>query len=501
MRILFASSEAYPFSKTGGLGDVSSALCRALSQAGHDVILVTPHYPRMIAKGGARVPAISHDGIPIEIRINDSVVKGRLLESQLADSNARVFLVEQPYYFDRPGPYGDGQRDYRDNCERFVFFCRAVLETARQLDWRPDIIHANDWQTGLLPALFQIESRFEPTFDHAASIFTIHNMAFQGQFWHWDVLLTGLDWKYFNWHQMEFFGNLNLLKTGIVFCDLLTTVSPTYAREIQTAEFGEGLQGVVSTRRNDLVGILNGIDTDDWNPATDRFLAMNYNAETVREGKAACKAALQSRMGLPLRPDVPLVGMVSRITSQKGFDLLADRRRELLSFDAQYVFLGTGDPYYEDFVRGICQEAPEKVAATIGFDEELSHQIEAGADVFLMPSRFEPCGLNQMYSLQYGTVPVVRAVGGLADSVVDVNNETLANETATGFRFHDYRSDELIRTLARALGHYRDGAIWSQLIRTGMQRDWSWRRSAEDYVAIYQRAIAKRRAGNLLVVN
>ncbi|MDP1798095.1 MAG: glycogen synthase GlgA [Planctomycetaceae bacterium] len=494
MQIIFSSSEAAPFSKTGGLADVASSLPKALSQAGHQVALITPYYPQERRKWPDWVPPPEVAGPPISIGIGSKTVSARVLQTSLPNSKVMVYLVDQPDYFDRPGIYQDGDRDYKDNCERFVFLSRATIEIARRFGWQPDIVHTNDWQTALVPALLKIECGNDPTFQRTASVFTIHNLAFQGQFWHWDMHLTGLDWKYFNWRQMEFFGNLNLLKSAVVFTDMVTTVSPTYAREIQTPEFGCGLNGVLSSRRDDLVGILNGVDTEVWNPAIDEFIAAKYKPATVSEGKPACKAALQQRMGLPVRSEVPLLGMVSRMTGQKGCDIISECAADFLKLDLQAVFLGSGDPGYEQFLQRLAHDNPQKVAVQIGYNEPLSHQIEAGADIFLMPSQYEPCGLNQMYSLLYGTVPIVRAVGGLADSVVDAWEQTLANGTANGFSFHEYRGDVLLRQICRAIGLFQDKATWNKLMQTGMQRDWSWRRSAREYEQVYQRAQAKRHA-------
>lgn len=500
MRIVLASSEAVPFSKTGGLADVASALPKALAQAGHDVWLITPHYPQILARQPSGAPGVLSTGVDLSISLGTRPIRGRILESILPGSRVTVYLIDQPDYFDRPGLYQDHQGDYRDNSERFIFFSRAVLEAVRRLDLQPDIVHANDWQTALIPALLPIEYRAVPGFEETGSVFTVHNMAFQGQFWHWDMLLTGLDWKYFNWKQMEYFGQLNLMKTGLVFADKLTTVSPTYAREIQTPEAGCGLQGVLSQRSGDLVGILNGVDTDVWNPATDPHLARNYSIDTVESGKAACKADLQQRLGLPVRADVPLIGSVSRITSQKGFDLVGQCANDLLAADLQLVFVGNGDPDFERMLRRLSDQHPGKVAVRIGFDEPLSHQVEAGADIYLMPSLFEPCGLNQMYSLIYGAVPVVRAVGGLADSVLDANDANLSNGTANGFSFRDYRGEELLRQLQRAMEMFRNRPVWRRLMQAGMSRDWSWRQSAEEYADVYEQARQKRRAAHGVVV-
>ena len=494
MRILLASSEAVPFSKTGGLADVASALAKSLAQAGHQVWLVVPYYPRVQAENGAACPPIADSGQTFEVPVGSKPVSGRLLWAELPASSVTVLLVDNRDYFDRDSLYHEDGADYKDNCERFTFFSRAVMETARRLVLRPDVVHANDWQTGLVPALLEIEYRNVPGFQRTASVFTVHNMAFQGTFWHWDMLLTGLDWKYFNWRQMESFGHLSLLKTGITFADLVTTVSPTYAKEIQTPEFGCGLHGALHARRESLIGILNGIDAEVWNPAADPAIAEDYTADNVAQGKAACKTELQQQLGLPIRADVPLLGMISRLTDQKGFDLIAESADEILQHDLQLAFLGTGEERYERLVADLAYKHPEKVAATIGFDETLAHQIEAGADIYLMPSRYEPSGLNQMYSLRYGTVPIVRTVGGLADSVVDAVYENLVDETATGFQFSEYSSRALSQQIARAVETFKDKQTWGQLVRTGMRQDWSWNRSAAEYVTTYERAAAKQAA-------
>lgn len=493
MRVVIASSEAIPFSKTGGLADVASSLAKALADAGHDVILVTPHYPQEIAKLGERAPILEPVSLTMPVPVGTRLISAQVLKTTLPGSKVVTYLIDQPEYFDRPSLYVDRLGDYRDNSERFVFFSRSVLQLAEALHFEPDIVHANDWQTALIPALLHVEGSSRVGLGQTASVFTIHNLAFQGQFWHWDMLLTGLDWKYFNWRQMEFFGNLNLMKTGIAFADVITTVSPTYAREIQTPEYGCGLNGVLSSRREDLVGILNGVDTAEWNPSHDHYIAKTYSIHTVEEGKAACKAALQARVELPVVSHVPLFGLVSRLTSQKGLDLVTGSIHDLMRHDVQLVVLGTGEPGYEAALTHLAQEFPQKIAVNIGYNEALAHMIEAGADIFLMPSQYEPCGLNQMYSLMYGTVPIVRTVGGLADSVVDASEGNLANCTANGFSFHEYRSDVLFRQMCRAMGLYLDRRTWRQLQRTGMERDWSWKRSASEYLSVYQRAIYKRR--------
>jgi starch synthase len=481
MQIVMAASEAVPFAKTGGLADVSSALPRELSKLGIDTTLILPCYRQVTATG---LP-IESTGVNLDIPIGAKTVSGRLLRSRLPGCSVPVYLVDCPEYFDRPGIYGEKGKDYPDNCERFIFFSRAVLEAIRLLEIPVDLIHCNDWQTGLIPAYLKLEYAALPRFENVASLMTIHNLAYQGVFWHWDMLLTGLDWKYFNWQQMEFFGSLNLLKTGLVFADRLSTVSAQYAKEIQTPELGCGLEGVLESRHDLLSGILNGIDPTEWNPATDSHIAQTYDLQTWREGKAACKAALQREMGLPVDAKTPLIGFVGRLAEQKGIDIITKGLSEWLgSRHVQWAFLGTGDPAYHDLLTALAKKYPEKLAVKLTFSDALAHQIEAGSDLFLMPSRYEPCGLNQMYSLRYGTVPIVRHTGGLADTIVDAVN---------GFSFLEYSTTALGEAVNRSLAAFGQTSVWEKLVTTGLQQDWSWKRSAEDYVNLYKRTIAQVR--------
>ncbi|MBI2825328.1 MAG: glycogen synthase GlgA [Planctomycetia bacterium] len=488
MNILLAASEVVPFAKTGGLADVVGALPVELARLGHAPIVFMPAYRRALASG---LP-IERTPVRFHVPIGTKEVEGGLLRSAFPGTAVPVYLVEQSDYFDREGLYGEGGRDYIDNCERFVFFCRAVMEAIRLLDLRVDVLHAHDWQTGLLPAYLHIEYRGVPGYERIASLFTIHNLAFQGQFWHWDMLLTGLDWKYFNWHQMEFFGKLNLMKTGLVFADAINTVSPRYAEEIQAAPLGSGLEGVLLQRRDVLSGILNGVDYGTWNPATDPHLPVKYELSNVVEGKAACKAAVQAELGLVQAPNMPLVGMTGRLTDQKGVDLVAGVLQEWAqTADVQWAILGTGDPKYEQQLSTLAGRHPQKVAVKLDFSEAVAHRIEAGADVFLMPSQFEPCGLSQLYSLKYGTVPVVRATGGLADTITDATPEAIAAGAANGFSFREYSTLALAEALRRAIAMYRQPEVWSRLVAAGMQQDWSWKRSAEQYVNLYRRLSAR----------
>lgn len=485
MNILFATSEAAPFVKSGGLGDVCGALPAELFRLGHRPILILPAF-RHVREAGV---AVEHTGVGVDIPIGQKMVRCNYLQATLPGTQVPVYFVENSDYFDRSQLYREEGEDYRDNCERFIFYCRAVLEAVPRLGLQVDLIHCHDWQAGLIPAYLQTLFADRPEFDALPSILTIHNLAYQGTFWHWDMALTGLDWKYFNWRQMEFYGNLNFLKSGIVFADALTTVSPTYAREILEQPLSCGLEGALQDRKSALHGIINGVDYNAWNPATDEFLGpqLQYGPQNVAAGKAACKDDLQRRLGLPVRPEVPMIAAVGRLADQKGFDLITRVMKQWAErIDAQWVILGTGEPRYHEALSQLALAFPERVAVKLEFSNEWAHRIEAGADMFVMPSQYEPCGLNQLYSLKYGTVPIVRATGGLADTVVDTNERTLASGTATGFAFEDYTSLALAETLERACRAFANPTVWSQLVQTGMKQDWSWTASARAYAKLYR---------------
>ncbi|MBX3417966.1 MAG: glycogen synthase GlgA [Pirellulaceae bacterium] len=492
MKILLASSEVEPFAKTGGLADVCGTLPRELRRLGHEVVVFLPAY-RTVRR--ASVPITATD-VQFAVPVGSKLVTGRLLESRLPDSDVVVYLVENEHYFDRDQLYGENGGDYSDNCERFVFFCRAVLEVIRLLDLEIDLIHANDWQTALLPAYLRCELDSTEPYENIASVLTIHNLAYQGRFWHWDMLLTGLDWKYFNWRQMEFFGQLNLLKSGIAFADAINTVSPTYALEIQTAEQGYGLEGALQHRAGVLSGILNGIDTQVWNPRVDPHLSMNYGVENWREGKAKNKATLQTQMGLRVDPKVPVIGIVGRMASQKGWSLILPVMQHWLeTIDAQWVVLGTGQPEFESALASLRSAHAGKLGVSLEFSNPLAHLIEAGSDLFLMPSQYEPCGLNQMYSMAYGTVPVVRRTGGLADTVIDASETAIAQGVANGFSFNAFLPQALEQSLARAVWTYQSQPdVWAQLVENGMNADWSWGQSARQYAELYERTAVLFRA-------
>jgi starch synthase len=489
VNVLFATTEAVPFCKTGGLGDVCGSLPIELARQGHQPVLILPAFRQAMTCGRPIEPT----GVYFDVPIGRKTVAGTFLRSSLPGGQVPVYLVQHDAYYDRPELYWEEGQDYKDNCERFVFFCRAALEAVRLLDLRTELIHCHDWPTGLIPAFLKTELPGVPPYDSLASIFTIHNIAYQGSFWHWDMELTGIDWKYFNWRQMEFFGNLNFMKTGLAFADVLTTVSPRYAQEIQSSSHGCGMEGILQYRRGDLFGILNGVDYGVWNPATDPHLnGNNYSVDNFDEGKRACKTALQREVGLPVVDDRPLVAMVGRLTDQKGFDLVASVISQWVADrELQLILLGTGEPKYHDLLNDMARRFPEKVAAKLQFSDPLAHRIEAGADMFLMPSRYEPSGLNQLYSLKYGTPPVVHATGGLADTITNLTDETLESGRANGFSFDLYTAGALAATLERACQTWKNRDVWQRLVRTGMQQDWSWSKSAEQYGRLYTNTLAR----------
>jgi len=483
MRALLVASEATPFAKTGGLADVVGSLPAALERAGCEASLVIPAHREVFSKGIEFEPT----GISFEVPIGARRPQARILRARLPGSQSQVFLVGNDDCFDRPTLYG-GAEDYPDNAERFIFFSRAALEFAARQDQPYDIIHCHDWQTGLVPAYRRLLPQSWPTLARSRTVMTIHNMAYQGLFWHWDMLLTGLDWKYFNWQQMEFYGQLNLLKTGIVFADAISTVSPTYAREIQGPVGGCGLEGVLASRSNVLTGIVNGIDTTVWSPFADPHLPRPYSADDFAKGKSAAREALAARLGGLGDGSVPLVAFVGRLVEQKGIDLLIEMLGRMAGGGrARFVVLGTGDGVHEEALRSVAATYPGAVDVVIGFDESLAHLVQAAADIMLVPSRFEPCGLTQLYALRYGTIPVVRATGGLVDTVVDTTPETIGVGTASGFVFEAYDSHALEHALLRAIDAHVDRDLWGGLVRRVMAQDWSWDASAADYLALYRR--------------
>jgi len=480
------ASEAQPFSKTGGLADVAAALPKALGRLGHDVTLITPRYP-----GIADGPIV--DRLSLEIaghRFAANLIEAELDAAWRAEADGRrrprVLLLDCPELYDRSGIYYDARGDYADNAVRFAFLSAAAVDWASQKDDPFDIVHSHDWQGGLA-------SVYARRIPDAKRVFTIHNIAYQGVFEKTWLPRLGLSWRDFTIGGFEFFDRLSFMKAGINFSDAITTVSPTYAEEIQRPEYGNGLDGVIRSRRDSLAGILNGIDLDEWNPLADAFLPAPFDAESL-EGKGAAKRALLEAFGFTITDALlarPVIGMVSRMVDQKGLDLIEAAAGELATLDATFVIVGTGEPRYQEMWTTLSRWRPDRIRVFVGFDERRAHLVEGGADMFLMPSRFEPCGLNQMYSLRYGTVPVVRAVGGLVDTVRPYNP---TNGQGNGFLFSEYYPAAMMRALGAALAAYPNKKIWTRLQKNGMRADFSWDRSAGEYVKMYQQ-LRRRNAG------
>jgi starch synthase len=480
MKILFAASEAAPFAKTGGLADVAGSLPVALASLGHDVRVVMPRYRQVDGKafGLARTATFP---VPLgSWQERCDILEGRL------GGKVPVYFVNKDIYFDRPGIYGTMRADYPDNAERFIFFSRAVLELCQAVKFAPDIVHCNDWQTGLVPLYLKTLYRDTPSLRRTRTVFTVHNLGYHGLFWHWDMHLTGLGWDVFTPQGIEFWGKMNFLKAGLVYADALTTVSRTYSREMQTPEYGHGLDGVLRSRALDLTGIVNGIDYREWDPTRDRSLAKTYS-RTRLAGKAVCKNALLSRIGLPPSGG-PLAGMVTRLADQKGLDILTAALPEIMSLGIQLVILGSGDEKYHRILADAAERYPDRMRVQLRYDDDLAKGIYAGCDLFLMPSHYEPCGLGQMNALRFGTVPVVRRTGGLADTVADHDRRT---GKGTGFLFDEYSAPALVDCLRRCLEVYGDAKQWKHLVQNGMIQDFSWERSAQEYVKVYRKAMRK----------
>jgi len=457
MRVLFCSSEVLPFAKTGGLADVSGALPQALEKQGCRVKVALPEYRCVKNQGG-----IAKMGKDID-----------------------VYFVENDKYFDREGLYGTNAGDYPDNLERFAFFCRQILYLLKEKDFCPEVIHCNDWQTALIPVYLKTKFRDDPFFNKTKAIFTIHNLAYQGIFSGDEFTQTGLDRRLFNMHALEFYGKLNLLKGGLVFSRFITTVSPTYAREIRTPRFGCGLDGVLRERGQDLSGIINGLDYEVWNPARDDKIFRRYGRESL-EDKYINKERLQQELSLSCNRDVPLLGIVTRLAEQKGIELIISALDKIAGLDLQFILLGTGDTKYHLLLEKIKQKKYKNISINLRFDAVLARKIYAGCDMFLMPSDFEPCGLGQLISLKYGTIPIGRKTGGLADTIVDVES---AQETGNGFVFEKYRSAQMLNAIMRAAALYKNKEKWRRLMLRAMDCDFSWGASAKKYIELYKRAL------------
>jgi starch synthase len=481
VKVLLASSEVVPFAKTGGLADVAGALPKALQHLGIDVRVIMPNYKGIQEKGFP----VTFTGLRVSCPVSQ-----RLIEAEIAQTHydgITFYLVDKDEYYFRDNLYSTQDGDFIDNAERFIFFSKSIIETIKVTGFAPDVIHCNDWQTALVPVFLKALYRHDPILSKIATLLTIHNLGYQGLFWHLDWHLLNIGWEYFTPNFLEFYGRINFLKGGIAFSDILNTVSKRYSDEIQTPEFGSGLEGILRTRKDDLFGIVNGIDYDEWSPEKDSLIPAKFSRDKL-ENKAVNKAALQKAFNLPVDSEIPLISSISRLADQKGFDLVAEAFEQLLCTGVQYILLGTGERKYHDLFTQLSEKYPDRFSARITYDNSLAHLIEAGSDMFLMPSLYEPCGLNQLYSLKYGTVPIVRAVGGLEDTIID--SEYLA-QSQTGFKFSEYSSDAMMAAISRAVAMYYNKEAWKSLMDRCMGEDFSWDKSAESYRTLYEKSIQR----------
>jgi starch synthase len=484
LNVLFVTSEVEPFVKTGGLADVSASLPQTLRELGHEIRIAAPRYGS-ISERKFKI----HDVIrlkEIEVPIGEHVKVANVNSSFIANTKAKVqvYFIANKEFFGRHGIYTspETKKDYADNDERFIFFSRSVLETLKRLGWKPDVIHCNDWQTGLIPAYIKTIYSDDPFFKNVKTVFTIHNLAYQGVFPAASFKKTGLPDSVFTPEGLEFYEKMSFMKAGLVYSDIITTVSEKYAEEIRSsAEYGCGLEGVIQKRKSHLHGIVNGIDYEIWNPQTDSLIPVRYDVHSI-ESKVENKKALLKKFNLAFKEGVPVIGMISRLVDQKGLDLIESISEDLLKTDVKFVLLGAGEKQYQDFFESLHKKHPTKVGVYFGYSDEIAHLIEAGSDMYLMPSKYEPCGLNQLYSLKYGTVPIVRATGGLEDTIVDVDFAT----SGTGFKFKKYEAKELLKTIHRALKMYQDQNAWKKIMRNGMTQNFSWETSAKKYAALYR---------------
>lgn len=488
LKILFLAAEMVPFAKTGGLADVIGALPHALRALGHDVRVALPRYRRVDAERFGLTPLLPHFSVSFYTFSLDAAMRQCLLAAEgRTDDALPVYFIENDPFFDR-----DGLSMYDDDADRYIFFCRAALEGVRALGWCPDVIHCHDWQTAIVPNWLTTIFQSDQFFARTASVYTIHNLAYQGAFGQRVLEIAGVAEETYVMTSARPGGDdmVRLMARGIQHADVVTTVSPTYAREILTPEYGEGMETLLAQRAARLFGVLNGIDVQRYNPAADPYIAAQFDTDHL-DGRIACKAALQRAFGLPERPQTPVIGAISRLTDQKGFDLLDAVIQPLLrDHDLQLVILGTGHQRYHERLSALRAHYPERLATAFTFNATLAHQIYAGADVFLMPSRFEPCGMGQLIALRYGAIPLVRATGGLADTVADCGDGTCGD----GFVFSEYTPEALLATIQRALGIYADAPLWRGVMRRAMAMDWSWAASARAYVELYETALADRRA-------
>lgn len=489
MKILYVSSEVEPFAKTGGLADVAGSLPLYLAKGKDEVAVVQPLYRLTklnMAKKGIKAENVIFD---LQVPVGHETKSANIHKVFFPGTKVPVYLIENDFYYDRPELYGEKGQDYPDNCARFTFFCRAILEMCKKLKWKPAVINCNDWQSALIPMYLKTLYKNDPFFAKTATVYTIHNMAHLGLFAPAEILTTGLGWEYFNSNNLEFWNKLCLMKAGIIYAELVTTVSQKYSQEIQTEEYGCGLDGLLRTRSADIYGIVNGIDYQYWGPSVDKDIAASFSPDDL-SGKLLCKKELQKLYKLPTQADIPVLGLISRLSNQKGFDILAASLEKLLKLDLQFVLLGTGDPVYHELFTKMAGKYPKKVGIALRFDSKLSRQIYAGSDMFLMPSKFEPCGLGQMISFAYGTIPIVRATGGLADTVEDYNLKT---GKGTGFVFSDYTAEALTDAIKRSLKTFNVPDKWLKMVIKSMNLDYSWDKSAIKYRELYSKAVKNLR--------
>ncbi|WP_295053389.1 glycogen synthase GlgA [Sulfuricurvum sp.] len=487
LNILIAASEVVPFAKSGGLADVAGALPKALRSLGHDVRLVMPRYYIVDREKYALRLMEGGLGVPMGAL---GEVWGGVYEGVLPGTDIPVYFIDHEGFFGRGGLYEENGYSYIDNDSRFIFFSRAVMQLAKKIRFHPDVIHANDWHTAAIPMMLNTHYAYDSDFAHTGSLLTIHNLQHQGHFYKGAMEILDIGWDHFNANEIEEYDGINLLKGGIVHADAISTVSRKYAQEIRTDEFGWGLERLIDHNAYKLHGILNGVDYDEWNPAVDPFIAQTFDSDSM-EGKKVCKRVLQHTFGLPERDDVPVIGLVGRLAEQKGIELLVHSIHALMHMELQIVLLGAGEKWAEHFFSDIAGRYPDKFRCYIGYRNDLAHQIEAGSDLFLMPSLFEPCGLNQIYSLRYGTLPIVRATGGLDDTIENYANDS---RHGTGFKFYDATPDALINTVGWALyTWYNDSQGFEAMQRNAMERRFDWTVSAQEYEALYYRIKAGRR--------
>jgi starch synthase len=482
--ILFVTPEAVPFAKTGGLADVAGALPKFLQPLGCDLKVVMPYYRKVKESGHP----LQYLGQEIRVSIGDEPLRADIYEGRL-NQDIPVYFIGRDEFFDREYLYGTPRGDYFDNAERFIFFSKAALALCQWMSFSPAIVHHHEWQTGLIPAYLRWTYKDDPLFSETAAVFTIHNIAYQGVFKKEKFGLTGLPAEMYNPEGIEFWERINFMKAGIVYAHMINTVSQKYSEEVQTPEYGYGLEGILKKRKEALFGILNGVDYQDWDPSHDPYLIARYSPIDL-SGKRECKRDLLREYQLPSSlENLPLLGMISRLADQKGFDLLAEILDELFALDLGFVLLGTGELKYHDLFNEVARKYPKKAGIRITYDDRLAHKIEAGADFFLMPSKYEPCGLNQIYSLKYGTIPIVRATGGLDDTLV--NYDPISGK-GNGFKFVRYDAREFLTEIKTAIGFYSQPKHWNQILQNAMASDFSWQRSAEAYLRLYRKALEKK---------